>query len=160
MTETFTLPDQKGILRRATRADLSEIVRLIADDQLGQAREVWQEPLPDGYVRAFEAICQDPNQFLAVLERDNKIVGTFQLTFIPGISHQGSTRAQIEAVRVEANLRGQGLGEAMMCWAIEYSKNAGCHMVQLTSNKTRKAAHRFYERLGFEISHEGMKLKL
>lgn len=160
MTETFSLPDNQGLIRRATRADLSEIVRLIADDQLGQTREVWQEPLPEGYIHAFESISKDPNQFLAVLEKTGKVVGTFQLTFIPGISHQGSTRAQVEAVRIEASLRGRGLGQAMIQWAIAYSRNKGCHMMQLTSNKSRKEAHRFYERLGFEISHEGMKLKL
>lgn len=158
--ETFPLPQPNTLIRRATPPDLPGIIQLLADDALGQTREVWQEPLPENYQRAFEAIAADPMHFLAVVEQNGKIVGTFQLSFIPGISHQGSTRAQIEAVRVAAHLRGHGLGEAMMRWAIEYSRAKGCKMVQLTTDKTRTKSLRFYKRLGFLSTHEGMKLKL
>ncbi len=160
MNDTYRLPNNQGLIRRATRADVPAIVRMLADDYLGQGREILSDPLPQSYYQAFEAIHSDPQQFLAVLERDSQIVGTLQLTFIPGLSNQGATRAQVEAVRVDSRFRGQKLGEAMMHWAIERAREAGCKTLQLTTDKSRKDAQRFYNRLGFYSTHEGMKLKL
>jgi GNAT superfamily N-acetyltransferase len=160
MSEAFPLPEGHGRVRRARRADVPEIVRLLADDPLGRAREALTDPLPESYYQAFEAIEADPNQFLAVVELEGRIVGTFQLSFIPGMSSQGAWRAQIEAVRIEHSLRNRGLGRAVMLWAIEQARQRGCALVQLTTDKTRRDAHRFYQRLGFISSHEGMKLKL
>ena len=145
-------------LRRARRQDVAAIVALYADDKLGAARETTAQL--DPYYIAFDEIIEDANQELMVAELDGAVVGTFQLTFIRHLSHGGSKVAQIEAVRIAAPLRGQGLGEEMMRWAIERARAAGCARVQLTSNKERSEAHRFYERLGFRRSHEGFKLYL
>lgn len=151
-------------LRHARSADLPAIVALLADDALGASREQNQDMAP--YVRAFEAIDADPCHLLVVGEHvpmgaaDGPVVATFQLSFLPGISRQGSWRSQLEAVRVAGSLRGQGLGNVMAQWAIEESRRRGCTLMQLTTHKTRTVAHRFYERLGFEASHEGMKLTL
>jgi GNAT superfamily N-acetyltransferase len=118
------------------------------------------------YERAFEAIDADPSHLLVVGEllpasgAPGPVVATFQLSFLPGISRKGSWRSQIEAVRVADSLRGQGIGKLMVQWAIDESRRRGCAMMQLTTHKTRTAAHRFYERLGFDASHEGMKLTL
>lgn len=146
--------------RPATRADLSAIVALIAADQLGAAREVAGEPLAACYVDAFTAIADDPNQLLAVAEVGGAVVGTLQLTFIPGLSRKGSWRGQIEAVRVAETCRGAGLGARFMEWAIARCRERGCSLVQLTSDCTREDAHRFYARLGFEGSHVGYKLRV
>ncbi|MCA4134888.1 GNAT family N-acetyltransferase [Arthrobacter sp. M4] len=145
-------------LRRARRDDLPAILRMLADDQLGAVRESTADLEP--YERAFEAINADPSQLLVVGELDGDPVATFQLTFIPGLSRRGSWRAQIEAVRVAAPVRGGGLGEVMIRWAIDEARRRGCSLVQLTTSKSRTAAQRFYVRLGFEASHEGMKLRL
>lgn len=145
-------------LRRATKADLPRILRLLADDQLGAARENAADLAP--YERAFEAIDADPAHLLVVGELHGEVVATFQLSYIPGLSRRGSWRAQIEAVRVSDALRGQGVGALMIQWAIDQARGRGCSLVQLTTDKSRAAAHRFYERLGFVASHEGMKLKL
>lgn len=145
-------------IRRATLADVPAIVALIADDQLGSSRESLDDLTP--YAAAFEALDTDPNQLLIVADRNGEVVGTFQLTFIPGLSRRGSWRAQIEAVRVSATARGTGLGTTLMKWAIEESRRRGCALVQLTSDKTRLDAHRFYTTLGFTMSHEGFKLPL
>ncbi len=147
-------------IRTAAREDLPAIVRLLADDDLGAARERYAEPLPDGYTAAFEAIARDPRNELIVAERKGAVVGCLQLTFIPGLARQGGERAQIESVRVARALRGQGLGRAMFEWAIGRSRERGCHLIQLTSDKSRAETHRFYESLGFVASHEGMKLIL
>lgn len=133
---------------------------MLADDALGATREDARLPLDAGYARAFAAIAEDPNQFLAVAEQGGAVVGTLQLTFIPGLSHKGGWRGQIEAVRVAASQRGQGLGERMMRWAVGECRARGCRMVQLSTNMTRTDAHRFYERLGFSRSHFGYKLDL
>lgn len=148
------------IFRAATYADIPEVVRLLADDQLGQQRERYEDPLPVSYYNAFAIIERDPNNELIVVELNGKIVGTMQLTFIPSLSFQGSMRMQIEAVRIDRRYRGHGLGQKMVQWAIKQAREANCRFVQLTTNKTRKAAHHFYERLGFVASHEGMKLDL
>lgn len=148
-------------IRQARRQDLPAIVRMLADDHLGAQRESATEPLPEEYIRAFEAIDGDPNQDLIVVENDDGIViGSLQLSFLPGISHRGAWRAQIEGVRVATGYRSGGIGRRMILWAIERSRERGCKMVQLTSNKSRVDAIRFYQKLGFEVSHEGLKLDL
>ena len=146
--------------RPATRADLPAIVALLAADQLGATREEVGEPLADCYIRAFDAMADDPNQLLAVADEDGAVVGTLQLTFIPGLSRRGSWRGQIEAVRIAHGHRGQGLGERFFRWAIGLCRERGCALVQLTTDRSRADAHRFYDRLGFEASHLGYKLKL
>ncbi|MGZ3429624.1 MAG: GNAT family N-acetyltransferase, partial [Polyangia bacterium] len=133
-------------------------VALYADDKLGAARET--PGALDGYYIAFDEIIGDPNQELIVGELDGVVVGTFQLTYIRQLSHGGGKIAQIEAVRIAAAQRGRGLGGEMMRWAIDQARAAGCDRVQLTSNKERSEAHRFYEQLGFRRSHEGFKLYL
>lgn len=146
---------------RAARADdLEAIVAILADDPLGAGREDPGLPLAEPYVDAFAAIDGDPNQLLAVAVVADEVVGTMQLTFIPGIARLGSWRGQIEAVRVARGHRSSGLGQAMFAWAIERCRERGCHLAQLTTDKTRPDAHRFYERLGFVASHEGYKLAL
>jgi len=151
-------------LRHATRADLPAMVRLLADDALGAGRETSQDMEP--YGRAFEAIAADPNHLLVVGEQvppgeaAGPVVATFQLSFLPGISRQGAWRSQLEGVRVAAYLRGKGIGKLMVGWAVGESRKRGCTLMQLTTHKSRAAAHRFYEQLGFEASHVGMKLPL
>ena len=131
---------------------------MIADDQLGARREIPQELAP--YRAAFDVIDSDPNQLLVVGESGGRVIATLQLTFVPGLSRRGAWRAQIEAVRVEASVRGMGVGERLVRWSIEQARARGCGLVQLTSNATRTDAHRFYERLGFVASHTGFKLAL
>ncbi|MEV0699766.1 GNAT family N-acetyltransferase [Saccharopolyspora sp. NPDC050389] len=146
-------------LRRATGDDLGPIVELLAADQLGATRESAADLEP--YRRAFEAIDTDPAQLLLVAATPGgEVVATMQLTFIPGLARRGALRAQIEAVRVHEQHRGHGLGREMFAWAIAESRRRGCALVQLTTDKSRSAAHRFYDRLGFEASHEGFKLRL
>lgn len=146
--------------RPATREDLSAIVALIAADQLGATREDAGGPSARCYRDAFDAIAADPNQILAVAEIGGVVVGTLQVTFIPGLSRKGAWRGQIEAVRVAEDHRGAGLGARFIEWAIDRCRMRGCALVQLTSDRTRQEAHRFYARLGFEASHVGYKLKL
>ena len=146
------------VIRRATAADVGPIVTMIADDQLGATRESTADLTP--YLAAFAQIDADPNQLLVVAERNDEVIGTLQLTIIPGLSRRGSTRGLIEAVRVAAPARGSGLGTTLIKWAVEESRARGCTLVQLTSDKTRTDAHRFYTNLGFENTHEGFKLKL
>jgi GNAT superfamily N-acetyltransferase len=146
--------------RRATRADVVEIVRLLADDPLGARRERYELPLPQSYYAAFERIDADPNNELVVVEQDGAVVGTLQLTYIPYLTYEGGTRALIEGVRIDGRLRSSGLGKQLFTWAIERAGARGCHVLQLTSDKLRPDAIRFYESLGFTASHEGMKLHL
>ena len=148
------------VIRPAVRADLPHIVRLLADDQLGSEREQGSTPLPDSYYTAFQAIHDDINNELVVVELNGKIVGVLQLTFIPYITHQGSWRALIEGVRVDSSMRSAGIGRRLVSWAIERAASRGCNLVQLTSNKERNDAIRFYKSLGFIASHEGFKLYL
>jgi ribosomal protein S18 acetylase RimI-like enzyme len=143
--------------RRATAADLPAIVALLADDMLGATRE---RPGDPAYGAAFAAIEADANQFLAVVEEAGHVVGCLQLSFIPGLSRLGMWRGQIESVRIAASHRGGGLGRRMFEWAIEACRARGCGLVQLTTDKARPDALRFYESLGFVASHEGMKLAL
>jgi len=147
-------------IRRAVRADLPAIVAMLADDPLGALREVYAEPLPDCYVQAFEALDAIPAQHLMVAAEGDDLVGTYQLTILPGIALRGMTRGQIEAVRVRRDRRSAGIGALMIARAIEQCREAGCGVVQLTTNKTRADAHRFYDRLGFTQSHFGYKLML
>ena len=148
------------VVRRAVHADLPAIVALLADDVLGSARESVAEPLPSAYSAAFHAIESDPNQQLLVSELGNQITGCLQLTFIPGLSHQGSWRAQIESVRVDSRMRGQRIGERLITFALDVARAHGCRIAQLTTDKAREDAQRFYERFGFKATHEGMKLPL
>jgi GNAT superfamily N-acetyltransferase len=147
-------------LRQARREDVRAIVEMLADDALGTSREDTSDPLPRAYTEAFEEMARDPNNRLLIAEKDGAVVGTLQMTFIRGLSRKGMRRALVEAVRVAAFHRGSGLGESIMRQAIALARGEGCAMVQLTTDKTRKDAHRFYERLGFTASHEGMKLML
>ena len=146
------------LVRKMQKADLPRILQLLSDDELGRSRETLQKTTHDGYMRAFTAISGDLNQYLAVFERNDKIIGCLQISFIPGLSRRGALRGQIESVRVAANFRGNGYGTLMMAWAIEKCREQGCSLVQLTSDKTRKDAQRFYQGLGFVPSHEGFKL--
>ena len=146
--------------RRATRDDVTEIVRMLADDPLGAKREAYAAPLPDSYYGAFAAIDRDPNNELVVAVLDDRVVGVLQLTFIPYLTYRGGWRALIEGVRVDSAQRSSGTGRKLFEWAIERARSRGCHVVQLTSDKQRPDAIRFYEGLGFRASHEGMKLHL
>ena len=146
-------------LTRAVAEDLPALVALLADDPLGAGRERADGDLSP-YRRAFDAIDADPHQLLVSALDDTRVVGTLQLTFIPGLSRSGATRAQIEAVRVHADYRSKGLGAALFRWAIGEARARGCALVQLTTDTSRSDAHRFYERLGFVASHKGYKLQL
>jgi ribosomal protein S18 acetylase RimI-like enzyme len=148
------------IFRRATKADLPSIVRLLADDDLGSQRERNEAPLPESYYSAYEEIHKDPNHELIVAELNGEVIGTLHLMFLPSISFQGGLRAQIESVRIDNEHQNQGIGSQMMKWAIERANARGAHVVQLTTHKAREDAHRFYERLGFKGTHLGMKLSL
>lgn len=150
----------KVLFRAARRDDLPDIVRMLADDELGSEREKAGDPLPESYYGAFEQINSDPNHQLIVAESNGRIMGTFHLIFLPSISYQGGLRAQIESVRVDRQYQNLGIGSEMMRWAIERAKERGAHIVQLTTHNSRQDAHRFYERLGFKGSHLGMKLSL
>ena len=133
---------------------------MLADDALGAMREDTSEPLAAEYGRAFEAIDGDPNQALVVAEDGGDVVGFLQLSFIPYLTYRGRWRGLIESVRVRSTARGRGIGEALVRHAIERARERSCHLVQLTTDKRRPDALRFYERLGFEASHEGLKLHL
>lgn len=146
--------------RLATETDLMDIVRMLADDKLGTTRENIQIPLPEAYRLAFERISGDPNQELTVVEQNGEVIATFQMTFIPYLTYQGGIRAQIEAVRVRSDQRGQGLGTEIFLYAIERAKQRGAHLLQLTTDKKRPEALKFYESLGFVASHEGLKRML
>ncbi|MES9623210.1 GNAT family N-acetyltransferase [Streptomyces tuirus] len=145
-------------IRPASRDDIPDIVAMLADDALGATRESPEDLSP--YQSAYERLQRDPNQLLVVAESDGRVVGTLQLTIIPGLSRKGSTRSIIEGVRVHSSQRGHGLGARLIEWAIEESGRQGCQLVQLTSDSARTDAHRFYERLGFAGSHVGFKLQL
>ncbi len=146
-------------VRAARREEVPAIVALLSDDILGRQREsVESDLLP--YYAAFDLIASHPNQELVVVERDGAIVGTFDLAVLGSLSRRGTTRLQVEAVRVAATERGTGLGGAIFRWIINHARASGCSMVQLTTDRAREDAHRFYERLGFTPSHVGYKLDL
>jgi len=144
--------------RDAQEADLPAILALIVDDEIGQTRE--RDALPEEYVRAFAAMSKMPGNRMILAELDGALAGCLQLTYVPGLSHRGATRALVETVRVASNLRGQKIGTALMRYAIEEARKAGCGLVQLTSDNRRARAHLFYRRLGFVQSHFGFRLKL
>lgn len=147
------------IFRRALREDVPQIVAMLADDPLGKEREDFREPLPNKYYLAFASIDSDPNQELIVAEDEAfEIIGTLQLSFVQYLTYQGGIRAQIEGVRIREDLRGQGVGQQLFDWAVNRAKERGAHVLQLTTDKTRPDALRFYEKLGFVASHEGMKI--
>jgi ribosomal protein S18 acetylase RimI-like enzyme len=146
--------------RKAERRDVPAIVRLLADDLLGAKRERVEEPLPDSYYRAFDAMAAQTGNEMLVGEDGGRVVACLQLSITHGLARQGRVRATIEAVRVANDLRGQGLGERLVTFAIKRARAAGAGLVQLTSDISRKDAHRFYERLGFKASHVGMKLDI
>jgi GNAT superfamily N-acetyltransferase len=163
VTELATLPlgNVHFTVRRAATADVAAIVALLADDELGATREAGGNGDMTPYHRAFAAIDADPHQLLLVVTAENgDVAATMQVTFLPGLSRHGALRAQIEAVRVGSAYRSHGLGQAMITWAIAEARRRGAILVQLTSDKSRTGAHRFYERLGFTASHEGYKLYL
>ncbi|MEU7321461.1 GNAT family N-acetyltransferase [Streptomyces griseoviridis] len=145
-------------IRPVTPDDVPAVVAMLADDPLGARRESPDDLTP--YLAALERLSADPNQHLVVAVREGRVVGTLQLTIIPGLSRRGAVRSIIEAVRVHADERGSGLGTRLMEWAVDESRRQGCQLVQLTSDASRTDAHRFYERLGFTASHVGFKLQL
>ncbi|MGW5651755.1 N-acetyltransferase family protein [Streptomyces humi] len=145
-------------IRAAEAGDIPAVVGMLADDPLGAARESPDDLAP--YLSALERLSADPNQHLVVAVREGRVVGTLQLTIIPGLSRRGATRSVIEGVRIHADERGSGLGSRFIEWAIEESRRQGCRLVQLTSDSSRTDAHRFYERLGFTASHVGFKLEI
>jgi len=145
-------------IRPATADDVTAIVAMLADDPLGAQRESPDDLAP--YLAALERLASDPNQHLVVAVREGRVVGTLQLTIIPGLSRRGATRSIIEGVRIHADERGGGLGTHLIEWAVDESRRQDCQLVQLTSDNTRTDAHRFYERLGFTASHVGFKLQL
>jgi len=147
-------------IRPAAIEDLPDLIRLIADDYLGQQRESYELPLKQTYLNAFHEIDADPNNELVVAEVEDVIVGTLQLTFTPSLSFQGGKRCTVESVRVDEQKRGRKIGQQIMLWAIERAKQRGCVSMQLTSHVSRERAHHFYEDLGFSMTHVGMKLKL
>lgn len=147
-------------IRPARAEDLREIVALLADDELGRGREQSDGPLPDAYLKAFEKMGRDARSELVVMESAGRVIATLELTFVPSLTYLGRERAQVEGVRVAAGHRGAGVGHRLLKWAISRAEERGCRMVQLTTNKRRSGARRFYESLGFEATHEGMKLWL
>ena len=147
-------------IREATHDDIPAVVHLLLEDELGRQREAVETAVPQSYYDAFAEIEQESNNAVFVAERDGQLIGTFQLIYLPSLSFKGGKRAQIESVRVAEALRGQGIGRVLMAWAIDQARQNGCVMVQLTTNKSRQQARRFYQQLGFSATHEGMKLML
>ena len=148
------------IVRAATRADVPVIVRLLADDALGSQRELIEEPVAEVYLRAFDEMADQPGNEILVAIKDDEVIGCLQLTIITGLSRRGMRRAQIEGVRVSSKHRGAKVGEQLVLHAISRATEAGCGLMQLTSDISRVDAKRFYERLGFQATHVGMKLSL
>lgn len=145
--------------RKATKNDISAIVAMMAEDMLGKNREKFEDPLPEAYINAFKKIDADENQELIVIEsEDSEVIGTLQLTFIQYMNYCGGIRAQIESVIIRKDKRGLGIGRIMFEWAINRAKEKNAFMVQLTSDKQRPRAIKFYEDLGFKATHEGMKM--
>lgn len=153
-------PSDRVLFRPARAEDVSAIVRLLADDAVSGAREDLREPLADAYHLAFQEIAAEPRCELVVAELGGEIVGTLQLTIIPGLAQQGLRRAELEGVRVARRWRGRGIGRVMLSYAIARARERGCRLIQLTSNRVRTDAIRLYGSLGFESNHLGMKLYL
>jgi GNAT superfamily N-acetyltransferase len=149
------------LLRRAVASDVDAIVGLLVEDTRRIGIETTAPEARNDYEQAFQRVDADASQLLIVVtDSSDAVVGTMQLSFIPGLSRAGSTRVQIEAVRVRSDQRGNGLGGAMMQWAVEEGRRRGAGLAQLTTDRTRTDAHRFYDRLGFVASHVGYKLEL
>jgi GNAT superfamily N-acetyltransferase len=146
--------------REAEHGDVPAIVGLLADDPLGSTRETPGEELPEAYWAAYDAIDRDPNNMLVVAEIDGRVAGTLQLTYIPSLTYTGGERAQIEGIRVAAEHRGQGVGQELIAWVVEQARARGCRVVQLTTDRQRPDAIRFYQKIGFVPSHMGMKYHL
>ena len=146
--------------REAELKDLERIVEMLSDDPLGSKRERYELPLPSSYISAFKAIDTDRNNELIIAELTNQIIGVMQITFTPYITYQGGWRATIEGVRISREARGTGAGRKMIEYAVERARARGCHLIQLTTDKARDDALRFYETLGFKATHHGMKMKL
>lgn len=145
--------------RKATEADVPQMVEMLANDKLGQQREAYADPLPETYYKAFRNIDKDSNQELMVIEdEDHTVIGTLQLSFIQYLTYRGGLRAQLEAVRIKEGYRGKGIGATVFKWAIARAREKGAHLIQLTTDKKRPEAVKFYEKLGFSATHEGMKL--
>ncbi|CAM5416173.1 GNAT family N-acetyltransferase [Streptomyces fimicarius] len=145
-------------IRPVAPDDLAAVVAMLADDPLGAQRESPDDLAP--YREALQRLADDPNQHVVVAVREDRVVGTLQLTIVPGLSRRGATRSIIEGVRIHGDERGSGLGTQLIQWAVDESRRQNCQLVQLTSDVTREDAHRFYERLGFTASHVGFKLAL
>jgi GNAT superfamily N-acetyltransferase len=152
--------EQKLEFRIAIEQDLVQIVAMLADDVLGSKRERYEQPLPESYIKAFQAIRDDPNNELVVAVDGNKVIGVQQITFTPYITHQGGWRATLEGVRILSSVRSKGVGTKLIKWAIQRAKERGCHLIQLTTDKKRDEALHFYKHLGFHPTHEGLKMKL
>jgi len=146
--------------REALEKDLPLMVAMLADDELGLQREDTAKPLNPAYLSAFKSIVVDPNNELIVVEKEGNLIGMLQLTFIPYLTHKGSWRCLVEGVRIQHNFRGDGIGTRVFEWVIQYARGKGVGILQLTSDKQRPDAIRFYEGLGFKSTHEGFKLKL
>lgn len=146
--------------RKARLNDLPRLIELLLEDELGQTRESKSSAVHENYIKVFHKIDSDPNQYLMVVENGDEIIGTFHLTIMPSLTFIGSIRMQIEAVRVTGKYRVQKIGSWMFDQAISYAKEHDVSIIQLTKNKKRPKAKRFYEKLGFEASHEGMKIYL
>lgn len=144
-------------IRNAKFEDLEFIIEMLADDDLGSKREDFRIPIPESYVKAFNEITSDKGQNLMVVQDNGVVIGTFQLSIIPYLTYQGRSRAQMEAVRVSSKYRGKGIGKKMIEWCLEFAHKQNCHVLQLTTDKKRPDAIRFYKSLGFIDSHEGMK---
>ena len=147
-------------IREALEKDLPLMVEMLADDELGSKREDTSNPLNPSYLSAFKNIVSDPNNELIVVEKEDNIIGMLQLTFIPYLSHSGSWRCLVEGVRIHKNFRGDGIGTIVIDWVIEYAREKGVNILQLTSDKQRPDAIRFYEGFGFKSTHQGLKLML
>lgn len=147
-------------IRKATINDVNAIVQLLADDKLGKKRERHEHPTPEEYLIAFKEIEEQIGNDIILAVQDHTITGCLQLTIIPGLARLGMKRAQIEGVRVARDYRGKGIGEVLIKEAIIIAKQQGVGLIQLTTDKTRADAHRFYEKLGFAATHEGMKLEI
>ncbi|WP_316230977.1 GNAT family N-acetyltransferase [Bradyrhizobium sp. SZCCHNR1051] len=147
------------MIRPAQRDDVGAIVAMLADDHLGRARERVEQPLPQSYYDAFEAIVRDANITLVVAVEADRVVGCLQLCILPGLSSQGASRALIEDVRVAIDRRSRGIGEQLLQWAIAEARSRRCNLVELMTHQSRTDAQRFYERLGFAKSHFGMLMR-
>ncbi|MBM6580151.1 GNAT family N-acetyltransferase [Microvirga sp. BT689] len=148
------------LIREAQAEDLEAIIRLHEEDELGSHGDLWSPETKAAYEAAFAAIRRSPENRLFVALDGDEVIGTFQLTFIPNLTGRGALRVKVESVKVKAARRSTGIGAKMMEFAEDHARHHGARAMELTSNKTRKDAHRFYERLGFSRSHEGFKKKL